>query len=201
MYRGVMRRLAFLLGVSALACSVLVAAGSAEPGASRIVDRTFLCETGYLGGVYQATVESYWYVPPQAGRRIPSGTVSTNLTEGFLGGISPSSMSVNREHCTPTRAKLSLTTTGMRGGPFSPLSTEYDCYTPRRVLLRIRGDFVKPTTLRTASPFGYPQLQAQGAAKQTALAVGTLAGKLIAYASIAGAKKARLFTSTNCQED
>ena len=196
-----MRRLALLLGIGAIACSASVAGSSAEPGASRIVDRTFSCETGYLGGVYQATVESYWYVPPQAGRRIPSGTVSTNLTDGFLGGISPNSMSVNREHCTPTRATLPLTTKGMRGGPFSPLSMEYDCYTPRRVLLRIRGDFVKPPTLRTASPFGYPQLQAQGPATQTALAVGTLAGKLIAYTSIAGAKKARLFTSTNCQED
>jgi len=196
-----MRRIALLLGIGAIAWSASVARSSAEPGASHSVDRTFSCDTGYLGGVYQATVESYWYVPPQAGRRIPSGTVSTNLTDGFLGGISPSSMSVNREHCTPTRAKLSLTTKGMRGGAFSPLSAEYDCYTPRRVLLRIRGDFVKPPTRRTASPFGYPQLQVQGAAKQTALAVGTLTGKLIAYASIAGAKKARLFTSTNCQED
>jgi hypothetical protein len=196
-----MRRLALVLGVGALTCSILVAAAAADPRAARVIDRTFSCEAGYLGGVYQATVESYWYVPPHAERRIPSGTVATNLTNGFLGGISLRSMSVNRLHCTPTRARLPLTTKGMRGGPFSPLPTEYDCYTPRRVLLRIRGDFVKPTTLRTVSPFGYPQLQAQGPAKQTALAVGTLAGKLIAYASIAGAKKARLFTSSNCQED
>ena len=66
---------------------------------------------------------------------------------------------------------------------------------------RLRGDFVKPTTLRTASPFGYPQLRALGATKQAELAVATLAGKPIAYASIAGAKTARLFTSTDCQED
>ena len=149
-----MRRLALVLGVGALTCSMLVAAAAADPRAARVIDRTFSCETGYLGGVYQATVESYWYVPPQAERRIPSGTVTTNLTNGFLGGISPSSISVNRMHCTPTRAKLRLTTKGMRGGPFSLLPTEYDCYTPRRVLLRIRGDFVKPTTLHTASPFG-----------------------------------------------
>lgn len=60
---------------------------------------------------------------------------------------------------------------------------------------------VKPTTLRTASPLGYPQLQALGAARQTEVAVGTLTGTSIAYASIAGARKARLFTSSNCQED
>jgi hypothetical protein len=69
------------------------------------------------------------------------------------------------------------------------------------VLLRLRGEFVKPTTLQTASPFGYPQLQALGPATQTELAVGTLKGKPIAYASIAGPKKARLFVATDCQED
>ena len=60
---------------------------------------------------------------------------------------------------------------------------------------------MKPTTLRTASPSGYPQLQALGATKRAVLAVATLAGKPIAYAFIAGAKTARLFTSTDCQED
>jgi hypothetical protein len=69
------------------------------------------------------------------------------------------------------------------------------------VLLRVRGAFVKPTTLRTASPYGYPQLQALGPTKRAELAVATVGGKPIAYASIAGAKTARLFTSTNCQED
>ncbi len=195
-----MQRIVALIVVVGIALMLLSPAYAREE-ASRVVDRTFSCETGYLGGIYQATVQSYWSVPPQVERRIPSATVVTNLTNGFLGGISSSSIYVNRLHCKATKTKLPLTTKGLRGGAFSPLATEFDCYAPRRVLLRIRGDFVKPTTLRTAKPFGYPQLQALGATKQAELAVATLAGKPIAYASIAGAKTARLFTSTDCQED
>ena len=195
-----MTRIGVLIVLVGIAGALLAPAYGREDVA-RVVDRTFACETGYVGGIYQATMQSYWSVPPQVARRTPSATVVTNLTNGFLGGISSSSIYVNRLHCKATNVKLPLTTKGLRGGAFSPLGTEFDCYTPRRVLLRIRGDFVKPTTLRTASPSGYPQLQALGATKRSELAVATLAGKPIAYAFIAGAKTARLFTSTDCQED
>ena len=168
--------------------------------ASRIVDRTFSCEVGYLGGVYQAEVQSYWSVPPQVERRTASATVITNLANGFLGGISSSSMYVNRLYCKATSTRVRLTTKGLHGGPFSQFGVEYQCFTSRRVLVRVRGDFVKPTTLRTASPTGFPQLQALGATRRTELAVATSAGKPLAYASIAR-RNARLFTSTDCQED
>jgi len=195
-----MKRIGVLIVLTGIA-GVLLTPAYGREDASRVVDRTFSCETGYLGGIYQATVHSYWSVPPQVERRTPSATLVTNLTNGFLGGISPSSIYVNRLHCRATKTRLPLTTKGLRGGTFSPLGTEFDCYTPRRVLLRIRGGFLKPTTLRTASSFGYPQLRALGATKRAELAVATLAGKPIAYAFIAGAKTARLFTSTDCQED
>ncbi|MGH3127288.1 MAG: hypothetical protein ACRDPX_05165, partial [Gaiellaceae bacterium] len=100
-----------------------------------------------------------------------------------------------------TKSKLPLTTKGLRGGAFSPFNTEFDCFTPRSLLLRVRGEFVRATTLHTASPFGYPQLQAMGPTTQTELSLGTLKGKPIAYASLASAKKARLFISADCQED
>jgi hypothetical protein len=193
------RRGVGLLAAFAVA-SVTLAPAHARESASRIVDRTFLCATGYVGGIYQTSVESYWHVPPGK-RRIPSATASTVLTDGFLGGISPTSVYVNRLHCKATRSKLPLTTKGLRGGAFSPFNTEFDCFTPRTLLLRIRGEFVRSTTLRTASPFGYPQLQALGRTTQTELSLGTPRGKPIAYASIAGAKKARLFISADCQED
>lgn len=195
-----MKRICVLIVLVGIA-GVLLAPAYAREEASRVVDRTFACETGYLGGVYQTTVNSNWYVPPPATGRIPSATVTTNLTDGFLGGISSSSIHVNRLHCKATKTKVQLSTKGLSGGSFSSLPVQYDCYTPRRVLLRIRGEFVKPTTLRTASPYGYPQLRALGATTRAELAVATLAGKPIAYASIAGAKTARLFTSTDCQED
>jgi hypothetical protein len=119
------RGIAVPVVLAAVAGSLLAPAHAGEQ-ASRIVDRTFLCATGYVGGVHQA---------------------------------------------------------------------------PRTLLLRVRGEFVRATTLHTASPFGYPQLRAMGATTQTELALGTLKGEPIAYASIAGAKKARLFISADCQED
>ena len=195
-----MSRCFAFLPALALAAMILAPA-NARDHAPRVVDRTFSCATGYVGGIYQASVESYWHVPLQGERRTPSATVSTVLTDGFLGGISPTSVYVNRLHCRTTRSKLPLTTKGLRGGAFSPLSTEFDCFTPRRLLLRVRGEFVRPTMLHSASPFGYPQLQAMGPTTQTELSLGTVKGKPIAYASIAGAKKARLFISIDCQED
>ena len=188
-----------LLSALALAGAILAPA-SAREDASRVIDRTFSCEVGYLGGVYQAEVQSYWSVPPQVERRTASATIVANLANGFLGGISSSSMYVNRLYCKATSAQVRLTTKGLHGGPFSQFGVEYQCFTSRRVLVRVRGDFVKPTTLRTASPSGFPQLQALGATKRTELAVATIAGKPIAYASIVP-KKARLFTSPDCQED
>ena len=187
--------------VLAAAAGWLLTPAHAGEEASRVVDRTFSCATGYVGGIYQASVESYWHVPPKGERRTPSATASTVLTNGFLGGISPTSVYGNRLHCRARKSKLPLTTKGLQGGAFSPFNTEFDCFTPRRLLLRLRGEFVRPTTLHTASPFGYPQHQAMGPTTQTELSLGTLEGKPIAYASIAGAKKARLFTSTECQED
>ncbi|HJR94801.1 MAG TPA: hypothetical protein VJ807_05145 [Gaiellaceae bacterium] len=183
-----------------LAAAAVVPAAGADSSASRLVDRTFTCAVGYLGGVYQTSVESYWSLPPHVVRRTASATATTNLEKGFLGGISSSSLYVNKRYCRPTGIRLPLTTKGLQGGPFSEFSTEYDCFTPRRVLFRVRVEFVKPTALRTASPLGVPQLQALGPATRAELAIGTLKGKPIAYASIAGTK-ARLFTATDCQED
>jgi hypothetical protein len=189
-----------LVGVALALCLLMAPVGSAEPAASRVIDRTFACETGFLGGIYQARVESHWFVPEGSRRRAAFASVTTNLKDGFVGGISAQSIYANRLYCKAATAKLPLTTKGLRGGAFDPLGAEHWCDTPRRVLFRIRGEFLKPTTLRTASPFGYPQLQARGNTKQTQLAIGTQNGKPIAYMSIAGSK-AQLYTSTLCRED
>ncbi len=99
-----------------------------------------------------------------------------------------------------TSQKVPLTTTGLGGDPFGRLPTEYACGPSRRVLLRIRGDFVKPTAFRAAPPFGYPMLLAGGATTQTQLAIVTHKGKPIAYASISRSKTP-VYTSQACRED
>lgn len=183
----------------AAACVVLLTPAYARESAARVLDRTFVCETGYLGGVYQAKLETYWFDPPQ-GRRLPSAVLTTSFENGFLAGVSSTSMYVNPARCKTTRVKVQLTTKGLEGGAFSPLADGYNCFTPRRVLVRVRGEFLKPTEFETASPSGFRQLQALGATKRSELAVATPKGKPIAYASTAGSK-ARLLTYGDCRPD
>lgn len=193
-----MRRRVLSVALIVAAVAFLTPARALE-SAARPLDRSFVCETAYVGGVYQAKIESYWFNPPK-GNRLPSAVITTSLADGFLAGVSSTSMYVNTLRCKATRTKIALTTKGLRGGDFSPFDDAYNCFTPRRVLVRVRGEFVKPTSFKTASPSGYPQLQALGTTKRTELAVVTLAGKPIAYATTAGSK-ARLFTSPDCRAD
>jgi hypothetical protein len=191
-------RSSLLLAV-ATACA-FVSSAAAGQQATRVLDRTFSCEMGYLGGIYQLKLETDWSAPQGSQTLEPNLTVSTNVEHGALGGIGRASMYANRESCQAARQKAPLATTGLHKAPFGRLPAEHSCDTPRRVLLRIRGEFVKPIVPRVESPFGYPQLLASGAMKRAQLALATLAGKPIAYASISG-PRTQLYTSQACRED
>ena len=107
-----------------------LAVGAAS-GSSRVLDRTFSCATGYLGGIYQVRIATDWSAPQGSQKLEPSASASTNLEHGFLGDIGRVSMDVNRVNCQATSQKVPLTTTGLSGGAFSRLPTEYACETSR----------------------------------------------------------------------
>jgi hypothetical protein len=48
-------------------------------------------------------------------------------------------LAVNRSECRPSRARVRLTPTGLRGGRVGQLGELFDCVSPRRVLLRLRA--------------------------------------------------------------
>jgi len=183
------------------AAATLLAPAGAGVEALRIVDRTFLCESGFIGGLYQLDVHSQYSKPQGSSDPTVYSSVTRNIYEAPLGGMSSSGISIHRERCVPTKEALKLTTTGMRGGAVPPLGTTSTCETPRRVLLRVRAVFERPVTPQTSRRFGFPQLIAEGSIRVAALAIGTRAGKAIAYLTVTGAERARLFTVRTCEED
>ncbi len=200
MHGRLMRASIVLVAIVGVAATLLSPAG-ARVEASRIVDRTFLCESGFVGGLYQLDVHSQYSKPQGSSELIVYSSVTRNIYEAPLGGMSSSGVSIHRERCVPTKGALKLSTTGMRGGAVPPLGTTSTCMTPRRVLLRVRAVFERPVTPQTSRRFGFPQLIAEGSVREAALAIGTRAGKAIAYLSITGTERARLFTVRACEED
>ena len=194
-----MRAPIVFVAIVGVAATLLSPAG-ARPEASRIVDRTFLCESGFLGGLYQLDVNSQYSARQGASELAVYSSITRDMYESPLGGMSSSGIVIHRERCVPMKEALKLSTTGMRGGVVPPLGATSTCETPRRVLLRMRAVFERPVTLQTSRRFGFP-LIAEGSVKEAALAIGTRAGKAIAYLSVAGTERARLFTVRTCEED
>ncbi len=187
---------ACLVGVSA----TLVSGVGAEPGAVHIVDRTFSCEAGYLGGLYQVQLSSS-YQPASSSKLQAVASITRNMWDSPYGMLASSGFSVHRGLCRPSTATVTLTTKGLRGGAVPSLGVEAMCETPRRVLMRVRAVFSTPPDVATSRQFGFPQLNAFGSVRQAAIAVGTPAGKTFAYVSVTGSEKARFFTVRTCKED
>ena len=200
MHGRLMRAPIVLVAIVGVAATLLSPA-AARVEASRIVDRTFHCESGFLGGLYQVDVNSHYSAQQGSSELTVYSSVTRNIYESPLGGMSSEGFAIHRDRCVPTKAPLKLSTTGMRGGVVPPLGATSTCETPRRVLLRVRAVFERPVTPRTSRRFGFPQLTAEGSVREAALAIGTRAGKPIAYLSVTGTERARLFTVRTCEED
>jgi hypothetical protein len=185
-----------LAGIAA----VLLAPAHAGDRASRVVDSTYSCAAGFVGGLHQVTVRSSYSATPGAARLRVSSSIATNIYES-LGSLSADGFTLHRGLCVPAKATVKLTTKGMRGGAVPPLGAEATCETPRRLLLRVRAVFKRPVTPQTSRQFGFPQLVATGQLENAAFAVGTPAGRTVAYLSVAGTEKARFFTVRTCKED
>jgi len=137
-----------LMVVAGLA-AVLLAPAHARESASRVVDRTFSCEAGYVGGRYQATVSSGFSTSPGSSKLRASSVVTKNIHEAALGSMSSQGVVVHRRLCSVARVTVKLTTKGLRGGAVPPLGTDATCETPRRVLVRVRAVFERPVTPQT----------------------------------------------------
>lgn len=187
--------------LAAVALASVASAASADPAVTRVVDRTFSCEAGYVGGLHQVDVNSSYSRPPGATRFQVTSTITQSFSSAAAGQLTSGGFSVHRVFCSPAKGAVKLTTKGMRGGAVPPLGTSVTCETPIRPLVRIRAVFKEPVLTQTTKPFGYPILSATGELERAAMAVGTRTGRTIAYLSVTGAEKARLFTLRTCKED
>jgi hypothetical protein len=189
-----------ILVVAVFCGAAFLSAANARPDASRVIDRTFVCATGYLGGIYQLEVDAYFAARQGSQKREVFANVATNLPDGFLGGVDAKEVFVNPRHCNAVE-RVRPTTGHLHTVAVDPLGVQVECDTPRTVVVRIRGEFAKPTSLRTAQAFGRPRLRASGAVEEAAITIATRAGRTIASVTVASTQKARLSTSTNCRED
>lgn len=197
MHPAVTVRLHLLL---AFALLLFASAGSAAPDTTGRFDRTFSCAAGFLGGLHQVDLDVAFEAQQGSSGLAPSGGVTRNMFEAALGYVTLDGVTVHRGLCSPATRSLRLTTKGMRGGAAPALGAEARCETPRRFLLRIRAGFDAPPNAETSRQFGFPQLIVHGDVTHAAIAVGTPAGRPIAYLSIARGK-ARLFTVRSCRDD
>jgi hypothetical protein len=134
---------------------------------------------------------------------IGAGRVShtTNLEEYDV--MSPYSaqthgtLALNQKLCTRSRARVRLTAKGLEGGRAGRFGVEYDCESPRRVLVRVRA------TLRTRAPVYRDRhfVKTKASLKSAYLAIRTRSGKPLAFAAVFESGKARLFTASSCLAD
>jgi hypothetical protein len=178
----------------------LTPGAGAEPRATRVVDRTFSCEAGFVGGLHQVTLGTTFGTSPGSSTLRASAYVQQNMFES-LGSVGSDGLAVHRGLCAATRKTVALTTKGLRGGTVSQLGARRTCETPQRVLLRVRAVSERPVSTRITRRFGFPQLVASGDLELAAIAIGTPTGRLIAYLSVTGAERTRLFTLQTCEED
>lgn len=189
-----------VLIVALCVAAVVLAPASAREAASRVVDRTFSCEAGFVGGLHQVTIYSAYRTSAGSSKLEASSTVAMNMYES-LGSLSSDGFTVHRGHCRLAKSSVRLTTKSLRGGTVPSLGAKVTCETPRRLVLRVRASFANPVAARTSRQFGFPQLSAMGDLQEAAIALGTRAGTTIAYLSVTGTEKARLFTLRSCKED
>jgi hypothetical protein len=174
------------------------------PGArsgARVIDRTFFCTTAMQGGIRMVSITASGARGPDLIAEGPSFGVSSGFAKppGFI-SASKTSFTLYPDRCTGSGAIVSLKAEKLRAAPPGPFGRSFDCEAPRRVYLRFRAVFFEPASLVDNRESGYRMLLAEGQIAEAAVAVRTLAGKQLLFASFSGGK-ARLFMARSCIED
>ena len=211
--------------VVALVLAALLAVGSARAdveATTAVLDRTYTCSIPLHGGIYQLENRAHpgsrssgsWTKLAYAGLRAGVFSGGTgNLLAWISAGKPTKTTTVDQEFwtfdvrtfgtvgirgnlCNPTNAAVPLTPAGLRGGPAAPLGDELKCDVPRRVLVRLRA--VLPSR---ASLHGTEFESVHAPVREAKLAVRTLSGKPLSYATVSQSGKATLFTARGCVPD
>jgi hypothetical protein len=177
-------------------------AGTASPGGSggHVIDGTYTCSVAIQGGIRQLVVGASGLVPTDVVPRRSIGA-SSNWGEGPLAAATTDSMSLNPARCTASKTRIPFIARGLEGGSVGQEHRSFECETPARVRVRIRGVFAAPAAFAEDRTSGYRQLLASGQVNEAALAVRTLRGKPVAFASLSESGGVRLFVARGCVDD
>jgi hypothetical protein len=215
------RRLA--VAVSAAIAVAAVAAGSsarAELHAGAILDRTYRCAVFYRGGTYLVEARAHGGTKRGgAWARLPYASVRSGVFSGGSGNLlvwitagrptkgtmidqdydtfdvnTFGTIGVRRESCRQTSVRVALAASGLGGGPADPLGTEFECFTPKQVVFRVRAVLTGSGRLRAGQYYQTSHV----AVREATLAVRTLAGKTLVYADVQEGGKARVFAAKGC---
>jgi hypothetical protein len=203
--RGLTLR-AFVPAESAAPCYAATASkpwstGTASPaGSDRVIDGTYTCSVAIQGGIRQLSVSASGLVPTDVSPK-RSVSVSSNWGDGPLAAATTDSLSLNPTRCTVSKTRIPLATRGLEGGSVGQARRSFECETPSRVLVRIRGAFTAPAAFAEDRTWGYRQLLATGEVDNADVAVRTLAGKPVAFASLSASGGVRLFVARGCVDD
>ncbi len=184
---------------------------SAEPRASRVIDRTFVCATVGTGGgrrdldlyshphiVYPGAVDEV--VPSFLSVSSGTSTLDSELIavraaqlSGIAARVLPAGVYAHATRCSASRASVPLAARGLAGPPVS-WGKLLDCVVEARVLLHVRAVLASPADWERAGAYDGARRSVVDA-KVAVRAAGTR--KPIAYMELAG-RKTRLWYSEAC---
>ena len=90
-----------IVGVAA----TLLSPAGARVEASRIVDRTFLCESGFVGGLHRLDVSSQYSTRQGSSDLTVYSSITRNMYESPLGAMSSAGIAIHRQRCTRQRER------------------------------------------------------------------------------------------------
>jgi hypothetical protein len=208
------RSLLLLSGlVGAFAVSAQPSSGGQE--ASRIIDRTFRCTPVALGDglreidIVAAPLAATEYVsgpspsPSPGALGVSSGgfsptselvSVRAAAWERFRSRRVPEGVYISHRRCSPARASIRLSPTGLQGPPVSWWESK-SCLVRGRVVVRVRAVLQAPARWQRIDG------TYDGARRQVveaAIAVRNERGRPIAFVDLRPAGKTRLWTSSGC---
>jgi hypothetical protein len=187
-------------------------AASSTATAAKVIDRTLSCRTGYKAGALLLLARAFAEGVTAQQRNLASAYVTTPADsiptsqnyEPTLAGVTAGSrrsgrlgsggLGIDGKLCKPTRAAVPFSPKGLTGGFAPSYGSDAQCFPAKTVLVRVRGVFRRPATLKLSGGF----YQAIGYVEKGEIMVRTNAGKPLVYADVADTGRARLFTARSC---
>lgn len=206
-----MRGLALTVGATLLISGSFLPQAEAEPAAVRVVDRTFTCSTlvragvrlveaSAVAGLREPATPSQWRQLANASLRTgfgsPLASVSAGVPSGVPGGYT---FAVGAQVCRAAKDQVSLSAQGLSGGSVDWSGGEFQCTTPKKIVVRIRAVFRSATSLRLDRATGL--LLTATPVREARIAARTQDGKRLAYAEVFESGKARVFAARTCEEE